>query len=415
MEDLSPSTDNPRGEDSPSDSFEEKLLLSPSMHVEQSDSQAATIYLRSTGTRIRVPRALYELLLKFEAPASMASVAGSDARVASAVQKLRGKGFLVAEGDLDRLSPHRLVTDPPVRLFDCPAHKLAPSATDVVVVGVPYDLSDPAAAGARRGPSALRETSLQTLYGIDRRTGQPEGWFDADLARPILRGVTIGDCGDVFVDPGERQALLFDRIAETLGRVTGGGSLPVLLGGDAAISFPAIKLLQERLPLAVIRIGSATMQVAAARPTFVSPSTLPERVMALPGVDRFVHVGGCDRAEGALPGLGMVSTPRFRREGMAALDRYLGEGQRVYVGLDLNALPAPGASAVDEPECENFAYAELHSLLRGIGERYVIAGMDLVGANPLKPGWGATAMTAVHLLLTGLSAAKDRTEGGGRP
>jgi agmatinase len=96
---------------------------------------------------------------------------------------------------------------------------------------------------------------------------------------------------------------------------------------------------------------------------------------------------------------------------MAALERVLGEGQPVYVGLDLNALAAPG----DESEDASFTYAELHSLLRGIGERYAVAGMDLVGANPLKPGWNATAMTAVHLLLTGLSAAKDQSEREARP
>ena len=411
MDGFSPLIAEAPGEESAAGGAPEKLQLSPSMQVEQSDKQAATLYLRSTGTRIRVPRALYDLLLKFETPRSPTSVAGGDERVASAIEKLRAKGFLVAEGEAARPSPHRLVTDPPVRLFDCPAQKLVPSATDVVVVGVPYDLSDPAAAGARQGPSALRETSLQLLYGIDRRTGQPQGWFDADLARPILQGVTIGDCGDVFVDPGERQARLFARIAEIVGEVTGGGSLPVLLGGDAAIGFPAIELLQARLPLAVIRLGRVTSGSAAARSSFVSPSTLPERILALPGVSRYLHLGACDRAEGPLPGLEILAASQLRRQGMAALERFLGQGRRVYVGLDLNALAAPG----DDAEDDIFEYAELHALLRGIGERYTIAGMDLVGANPLKPGWGATAMTAVHLLLTGLSAAKDRGIGEPRP
>ncbi|WP_206366523.1 arginase family protein [Sphingomonas gei] len=398
-------TDEPFGEAGTPGSLSEKLVISPSMQIEQSDPQTVTIYLRSAGTRLRIPRALYELLLKFEIPQSLASIAGSNLRVASAIERLRDKGFLLGEGDAEQ-SPHRLVTDPPVRLFDCPAHKLAPSATDLVVVGIPYDLSDRAAAGARQGPSALRETSLQLLYGIDRRTGQPHGWFDADLARPILRGVTIGDCGDVFVDPGERQAQLFARIAAILGKVTGGGSLPVLLGGDAAIGFPAIELLQARLPLAVIRIGGAAPHIAAPHASFVSPSTLPARVLALPGVRRYVHVGAGERPGGIQSGLATVTAPRFRREGMAALEQCLDDGMRVYVGLDLDALVAPGDA--DGPESAHFAYAELHALLCGIGERYTIAGFDLVGANPLRPGWGATAMTAVHLLLTGLSAAKDR-------
>ena len=402
MDHPAPLTDEPREDEGVSPSVPEKLLLAPSMQVEHSDLQAATIYLGSTGTRIRVPRALYDLLLKFEAPHSLASVADGDVRVASAVERLREKGFLIAEGDTPTLAPHRLVTDPPVRLFDCPAQKLVPSGTDVVALGVPYDLSDPDSAGARQGPSALRQTSLQLLYGIDRRSGQPQGWFDADLARPILPEVTIGDCGDVFVDPGERQARLFERITEALDKATGSGSMPVLLGGDAAIAFPAIELLQATRPLAVVRIGTVRSGGAAVRSSFVSPATLPERVLALPGVSRYLHFGACEDGENALPGFEAIAVRRFRREGMA-LEDYLYEGQRVYVGLDLNALAGPD----DEGEGDFFDYSELHSLLRAIGERCTIAGLDLVGANPLKPGWNATAMTAVHLLLTGLSAALD--------
>jgi agmatinase len=403
MDQLAPLADERREDESVSGGAPEKLLLSPSMQVEQSDLQSATIYLGSTGTRLRVPRALYDLLLKFEAPRSLVSVAGDDVRVASAVARLREKGFLIAEGEAQRPAPARLVTDPPVRLFDCPAQKLAPSRTDVVALGVPYDLSDAAAAGARQGPSALRQTSLQLLYGLDRRSGQPLGWFDADLARPILAGVTIGDCGDVFVDPGERQERLFARIAEALGKVTGGGSLPVLLGGDAAIGFPAIDLLQSSGPLAVVRIGSIASGGGAVRSHFVSPASLPERVLGLPGVTRYVHFGACDRPEKTLPRFEAITAQRLRREGMAAVERCLDDGERVYVGLDLNGLAGPG----DAPEGDRFDYSELHSLLRAIGGRCAMAGLDLVGANPLRPGWNAIAMTAVHLLLTGLGAATD--------
>jgi agmatinase len=416
MDHQAPLTDERLADESVSNDAPEKLLLAPSMQVEQSDAQAATIYLALTGTRIRVPRALYDLLLRFETAQTAASVAAGEARLASAIAALRTKGFLVAEAEAGTLSPQRLVTDPPVRLFDCPAHKLAAAGTDVVVIGVPYDLSDAAAAGARRGPAALRETSLQMLYGIDRRTGQPQGWFDADLARPILRGVSIGDCGDVFVDPGERQVRLFGRVAEILTKVTGGSSLPVLLGGDAAISFPAIEFLQARQPLAVIRIGGASAVAAGGAPSpFVSPSTLPERILALPGVSRFVQVGASGPAGDALPGLGTIAAAQYRSEGMAALERCLGDSRHVYVGLDLSVLGGPGDAAGDGPGPESLAYCELHSLLRGIGERYGVAGLDLVGANPLKPGWNATAMTAVHLLMTALSAAKDRDEGEAKP
>lgn len=392
-----------------------RLVLSPSMNVEQIDAAAATVYLRSNGARIRIPRTLYDLLLKFETPRSVASVAGTDernARAAAAIEGLRVKGFLIAEAEVETLILRRLVTDAPVRLFDCPAQKLVPARTDVVVAGVPYDLSDRSAAGARNGPAAIRDTSLQVLYGIDRHTGGPVGWYDADRGRPILRGVSIGDCGDVFVDYGERQAELFARIAEVLGKVTQEGSLPLLLGGDAAISFPAIELLQARQPIAVIRIGCVAPRTGATHASFVSPSTLPERALGLPGVSRYVHIGACDRADGDPPGFAAIAAPQLRHAGVAALGQHLDEQQRVYVGLDMSALAMSGNPTDGDPGSQRFTYAELHSVLCGIGAKYAIAGLDLVGLNPLKSGWGVASMTAVHLLLTALSSAKDQHEDG---
>lgn len=413
MDESSHPIDEARAADSASDGAPVRLVLSPSMSVEQIDAAAATIYLRSNGARIRIPRALYDLLLKFETPRSVVSVAGTDernARVAVAIANLLGKGFLLAEGELGTSVVRRLATDPPVRLFDCPAQKLVPAQTDVVVLGVPYDLSDRSAAGARNGPTAIRDTSLQVLYGIDKRTGRPLGWYDADRDRPILQGVSIGDCGDVFVDYGESQADVFARIAEVLDKVTQEGSLPVLLGGDASIGFPAIALLQARQPLAVIRIGCVAHAAGATHPSFVSPSTLPDRVLNLPGVSRYVHIGACGRADGVPPGFAAIAAPELKRDGVAALGKYLEDGQRIYVGLDMNALEMPTATADRDPESGRFAYTELHSILCGIGAKYSIAGLDLVGSNPLQAGWGVASMTAVHLLLTALSAAKDQHE-----
>jgi agmatinase len=384
----------------------ERLLLSPAMHVEQSDPQAATIYLSSSGARLRVPRALYDLLLRFETPRYLTEVVRGE-RQEAALAKLRDKGFLVAEGEAERSVPLRLLTDPPVRLFDCPAYKPGSASAEVAVIGVPYDLSDTAAAGARVGPAAIRETSLQTLYGLDRLTGRPRGWFDADLGRPILAGITIGDCGDVFVDPGERQAQLFARITEVLDKVATAGSLPVLLGGDGAISFPAVAALQARAPLAVIRIGGAGLYRSSGPGTFVSPASLAAQALAMPQVSRWLEIGVCGSTDGGVPGFETLSLARLRREGAAALDECLGDARRVYVSLDLASLAQPGDPGHAGDECDRFGYPELHSLIHEIGTRHIIAGMDVVGANPLRPGWNASAMTAVHLLLTGLSAAKD--------
>lgn len=387
-----------------------RLVVSPAMRVEQIDADSATVYLPSDGTRIRIPRALYGLLLEFETPRSMRVVAGDGrygARAAAALESLRAKGFLVGENET--ASSRRLLTDAPVRIFDAPAQKLEPSRSDFVVLGVAYDLSDRSAAGARDAPAALREASLQILYGVDRHSGRPLGWYDTDRQRPILRGVAIADCGDVFVDRGEEQAALFARVEEVLGKVTGAGSLPVLLGGDASIAYPAIRCLQARQSIAVVRIAADTRGRGSVHPSFVSPATLPAHALGLPGVTRYVHLGAVGSADRNLAGFAGLSAPELRgADGEAALARCLADCRQVYVSVDIRSLEPPGGSDDGVSPNERFAYAELHRLLCLIGANRQIVGMDLVGCIPMARCWGVTSMTALHVLLTAMSAAKDR-------
>ena len=390
------------------------LVMSRWLQVEQIDAAAATLYPQSTGKRLRVPRALYDLMRRFQTPATLRAVACSDAdaaRMAGAIRTLRDKGFLLAEGEAEPAQARRLITDPPVRVFDCPAQKLTPALADVVVIGVPCDTGDRASAGARAGPAALRETSMQTLYGIDRTTGEPQGWFDVDRGRAILRGVSVCDGGDVFVDHGERQAGVFGRLAEALDILTAAGALPVLLGGDASICWPAIRLLQAREPLSVVRIGVLEHRDGAgeAEPSaFVGAHALPRHALRLPGVSRYVHVGPCAVRVGASPaGFAHVPVEAASRIGAAALTPHLAPGQRIYLGVDMAALATPVADR-DADGAALFDYARLHMLVCGLGATHPIVGLDLVGLNPSAPCWRSGAMTALHLLLTALSAAKDR-------
>ncbi|WP_426752825.1 arginase family protein [Myxococcus sp. Y35] len=396
--------------EAPAASEDVRLVVSPAMRVEQLDASAATIFLQSDGTRIRIPRALYGLLLEFETPRSMRVIVDDvryGAKAATALERLRAKGFLVGENAT--VSSRRLLTDAPVRIFDAPAQKLETSRSDVVVLGVAYDLSDRSAAGARAGPAALRDASLQILYDVDRQNGRPLGWYDTDRRRPILRGVTIADCGDVFVQRGEEQAAVFARVEEVLGKVMGADSLPVLLGGDASIAYPAIHWLQARQSIAVVRIAVDARGRGPVHPSFVSPSTLPAHTLGLAGVTRYVHLGAAEAADQDLAGFSVLSAPALREAGgEAALARCLSDCRHVYVSVDIRSLEPPGGSDDGVAPSERFAYAELHRLLGLIGAQCQIVGMDLGGCIPMARCWGVTSMTALHVLLTALSAAKDR-------
>lgn len=354
------------------------LVLSPAMGVESIDGDGATLYLRDVGTRVRVPLALHRLLLRFERPTSREDVAGTGgqaAAIAKAIANFEAKGFLVPEGAPPPVS-RRLLTAVPVRLFDCPA--LKDEVVDVAVLGVPSDAGDRSAAGARQGPSALREVSLQLLYGIDRRDGRALGWYDADRRRQVLAGVGMGDLGDVFVDHGEGQAAIFARISQAFAAPMQAGALPVLIGGDVTVSFALTSLLAARGGLGVLRLGSAPGADRHATHG-VTPESLERHVLALPGVASYAF---------ASPGKALsVDVPD--------------EVRAIHLGIDVASFLAPGSA-------EGFAYAELRDFIVELGRRHVIAGIDLVGLSPMRSCWGVTAMTALHHLVTAVDAAKGK-------
>jgi agmatinase len=386
---------------------DEALVLSPWMSVEQLDDAAATIFLSSDGTRLRIPRRLHGLLLRFATAASPRDVCGTsdpEAPALRAMAQLAAKGFLEVPGRAATM-PARLVWDPPVRLFDAPAQKLRAAQADIVFLGMPWDFGSFAAAGTRRGPSALREASLQILYGLDRCTGRPLGWFDTDRGRPLLAGVSLADAGDIVVNHGEPRAAAFSRASEVLLTLTRSGALPVSIGGDASTAYPVIELMQRAGPLEVIRIGKSPREGRVFDAPRLTVDSLPGHVLLLPNVVRYVDV--VPRGSGQGSGHAPQEYAAVAIDGAAAAISEFGGAprgnMRVHVGIDVDAL----AKASDGSSSPSHAYAEVHALLLAIGRAHRIVSVDLCGADPGMACWGTVAMTALHLLLTALGAAKD--------
>lgn len=387
------------------------LVVSPGFFVERLEGNAATVCLRSTGSRLKIPRPLLDVLLRFRAPASLDALAAHEpslARAAGAVATLRSKGFLVTPAEAQRPSARRVLTDPPVRLFDCPAHRMVPAEADVVVFGMPWDGGDIGACGARNAPLAIRDASLQILYGVDRFSGRPLGWYDADRARPLLAGMTIGDCGDVFVDHGEPQSALHARFSDALRTVLDAKTLPVVIGGDASVCVPLVECLQAHAPLAVLRIGGPPQHPSTTAGNFVDASALACRFGAMPGVAASVFVVQGRAVAEPAPGARTLDPLAFRARGVEALLALLPPALPVYVGIDASILRQPGGGDEDD----GLDYGEIRDVLWDLGACRRIAGLDLVGLVPTHPAWNAMAMTALHVLVAAMSAARDARQEG---
>src|SRR5690606_34888087 len=149
------------------------------------------------------------------------------------------------------------------------------AATDVAVLGVPFDLATTHRPGTRLGPRAIRAASASLAWC------PPYAWgFD-----PLER-LRVVDAGDVLFDPG-RPAEAPARIRQAFAAVLARGVTPLALGGDHFISLPILQAMHAvHGPLALVhfdahsdtwrdeegRIDHGTMFFHAARLGLVDPA-----------------------------------------------------------------------------------------------------------------------------------------------
>lgn len=388
------------------------LRLSRFLQLEAMGERDATLFLSHDGARVRIPAALYAVLLRFEVPQDIdAVVAGHPQaeKVAQALLRLMHKGFLHDAEQEKAVAAVRVVTDPPQRMFDAPAFKAGSTHAEMVIVGMPSDSADRRCAGARAAPAALREASLHLLHTMDRRTGQARGWYDADRHRTLLQGAALADAGDVFVDPGEGQHAIFERMEQVLACI--GDALPVVIGGDSTACWPLLARRSSHDAVCLIRFGGPAQRAPSAGRA-ISSTTLLCKAIALEGVLGTLQIAPSGDPSGwSHPRHRQVSAGALRDGGQGVVVEGLVAGQPVHLGLDLDVLDSPGQPLADD----RLRFQEVVDLIAHIGAHCRIVGLDVTGMVPLRAGWNVVASTALHLLVLAMDAAWQKaTTGGGR-
>jgi len=116
---------------------------------------------------------------------------------------------------------------------------------DIAFIGVPFDQGTSGRPGGRFGPDAIRDAprsySYSDPYG---RQVEAEGFFDIDAGGDLLKGVTMADCGNITVVPSDAMGN-FDKLTEAVEKAVEKGALPVVVGGDHAITFPAVRGMKK--------------------------------------------------------------------------------------------------------------------------------------------------------------------------
>jgi agmatinase len=319
--------------------------------------------------------------------------------------------------------------------FGAPPRDRADARSDLVFLGAPFDLGTTLRPGARFGPEAIRTASGWWQYPRDEgdaaapaTAGPPraEGWYDLDLGRWILRGVSMADWGDVRITPTSLTANL-DRITAAVRAVLDAGSFPVLIGGDHSVTYPAIRAFAGQGPLHLVQFDSHQDFNDERHGVKFGHGNVMRRASELPFVTGISQIGlrALQKYNEPLDaarryGVRTVSASELRRRGPRAAAACVPPRAACYLTLDIDALDIAVAPGTGTPEPGGLTLAEMREAVRAIARRSRIVGIDLVEVAPPYDWAEVTARAGARLLLDVLSAIFDRPHGGrasrsGRP
>jgi agmatinase len=270
---------------------------------------------------------------------------------------------------------------------------------DIAVIGVPTDEGSPYMPGSRFGPRRIREHSLRF---------DGEGYYDgrADrtyLAHELGHGL-IADTGDVDVLPTNAEGT-WANITTALRQILAAGSMPVVIGGDHAISAPVVRAWDR--PVHVVHFD-AHIDYTPFHHGFMYTNIQPMRhIRAMPHVRTLTQVGirsirnrGSDVHDSIDDGNRVVAMEELRDRGLRDIVAALPPGEAVYVSIDIDALDMSLVPGCVSAEPNGLLYDELREALIALAEHMDVVGFDLVEVNPLLDvGTGLTSYLAAHTII----------------
>ena len=262
---------------------------------------------------------------------------------------------------------------------------------DVVVTGVPLDITTTNRPGARFGPRAIRAAS--TIMAWERPYGMAFDPFDK---------LAVVDYGDCFFDFGRPQTVP-DAIEAHATEIISQGPALLALGGDHFIAYPLLKAHARKhgAPLSLIHFDAhsdtwpdeddrndhGTMFFRAAKEGLVDPASS-------------VQVGLRTTNSDTL-GFNILDAPWVHEHGIkAVIDKIktiVGDNP-AYLTFDIDCLDPSYAPGTGTPVCGGLTSHQAIEILRGLVGINIV-GMDMVEVAPAYDVGEITALAAAALAM----------------
>ena len=283
---------------------------------------------------------------------------------------------------------------------------------DIAFMGAPTDEGSPFMPGSRFAPRSIREHS--TRFVTD-----PPGYYDPQLKRRFLERemaqARIADVGDADILP-TNVVDTFQNITDSVGMILGRGAMPVVLGGDHAITFPVVRAFEHEGPLYVVHFDAHLDYMPFVHGLEYTNQHAFRHIRRMANVESITQVGirsirGSEAMleDSVRDGNRVVTMDAFHDLSPAGVIEGVPAGGRCYVSIDIDVLDMsliPGCVSV---EPNGMSYRELRDSLVILAEHTEVVGFDLVEVNPqLDTGTGVTSYLAAHTIVEFLGRICDQ-------
>lgn len=283
---------------------------------------------------------------------------------------------------------------------------------DIAIVGAPTDEGSPFMPGSRFGPRSIREHSLRFVT-------DPPGYYDVQARRRFLEHEMaesrIADVGDADILP-TNVVDSFRNITDTVRSVIDRGAMPVVLGGDHAVTFPVVRAFEDEGPLHVVHFDAHLDYMPFVHGLEYTNQHAFRHIRKMENVQGITQVGirsirGSQvMLEDSLrDGNRVVTMEELRDVSPSGFVSALPEGARCYVSIDIDALDMSLVPGCVSAEPEGMSYGDLREALFALAEQTEVVGFDLVEVNPqLDIGTGITSYLAAHTIVEFLGRICDQ-------
>ena len=284
---------------------------------------------------------------------------------------------------------------------------------DVAIVGAPYDNSTTNRPGARFGPRAIRSQAYEP------------GSYHMDLGIEIFDYLEVVDFGDAYCPHGQTDVSLANikaRVSEVAKR----GIIPITLGGDHSITWPAATAVAEVKGfgnVGMVHFDAHADTADILYGNLASHGTPMRRLIesgAIPGKN-FVQVG----LRGYWPPKEIFDW--MREQGMRwhtmdeiwqrgfqtvmkdAVAEALAAADSLYISIDVDSLDPSFAPGTGTPEPGGIMSADLLRMVRTLCLEHNVVGIDIVEVSPAYDVSDLTVNVAHRLAfecLAGLAARR---------